>query len=257
MKVSSTLLFLAMLAVCGSAMADDAKPDGQWRGNGGAALSVSSGNTHGTSLNLTADATRLTANDKLAISGQMLGSRSESSGVATTTANQWNAGTRYDYNLSPIIFGFGGLDLGHDQLKQLSLRSVVSGGLGYHVIKASDDRFDVFGGASYRADRYSGSGVSINNETKTSLNAVELLLGEESQHKLSESTSFKQKLVISPNLSSAKGMRATFDAGLLVSMSKTLSLNLTLQDRYDSLSQAPLKKNDLLFFTGVNVKFGE
>ncbi len=257
MRLCLPLLFLATMASYGNALADDEKLDGRWRGNGGAALSVSSGNTHSSSLIITADAARRTVQDKLALYGQILGSRSESNSVTSTTANQWSAGTRYDYNISPEIFGFGGLDFSHDQLKQLSLRSVVSGGLGYHMIKTAENTWDLFGGAAYRADKYSGSGVSINDEMKTSLSAVELLLGEESSHKLSESTSFKQKLVISPNLSSSKGTRATFDAGLQVAMSKTLSLNLTLQDRYDSLSQAPLKKNDIMFFTGVNVKFGD
>lgn len=90
---------------------------------------------------------------------------------------------------------------------------------------------------------------------RTSLNALELLIGEESTHKLSEITSFNQRLVIN-NSTNNTGRRATFNAGLLVSLNETLSLNLTLQDRYDSFVSAPLKKNDILFFTGVNVKFG-
>ena len=124
------------------------------------------------------------------------------------------------------------------------------------MIKTPENQWDVFGGVAYRIDKYNGLGVSINNEVVTKLNATELLLGEESAHKLTESTSFKQKFVVSPNLSSSKGVRATFDTGLLVALNKTMSLNVTLQDRYDSLSQSPVKKNDILFFTGINVKFG-
>ncbi|MGA8148863.1 MAG: DUF481 domain-containing protein [Gallionellaceae bacterium] len=256
MKVSLSLLFLATMASCGNALADDAKLDGQWRGSAGAALSASSGNTQSSSVTVTADAVRQTADDKLSLHGQILGSQSKSNGVTSTTANQWAAGTRYDHNISADTFGFGGLDFNHDQLEQLTLRSVVSGGLGYHLIKTPENQLDLFGGVTYRADQYSGAGVNINDQMKTSLNAVELLLGEESHHKLTESTSFKQRLEIDPNMSSDKGTRAEFDAGLLVAMSKTLSLNVTLQDRYNSLSEAPIKKNDLTFFTGVNVKFG-
>lgn len=255
MKTATSLLLLASMAHCGNVLAEDAKLDGQWRGNGGAALSISSGNTRSSSLNLTTDAARLTADDKLSLYGQVLAGRSQSNGVTNTTANQWLAGTRYDHNITSEVFGFGGLDFSHDQIKLLSLRSVVSVGLGYHVIKTPENQWDVFGGVAYRTDKYSGLGVSINNEMVTKLNATELLLGEESVHKLTESTSFKQKLVVSPNLSS-KGVRATFDTSLLVALNKTMSLNVTLQDRYDSLAQAPVKKNDILFFTGINVKFG-
>jgi len=96
----------------------------------------------------------------------------------------------------------------------------------------------------------------INNELKTSFSTTELLFGEESNRKLTESTSFKQKLVVSPDLGSNKGILATFDAGLLVTLNKTLCLSMTLQDRFNSLAQAPVKKNDILYLTGTNVKFG-
>lgn len=257
MKIStSILLLLAAMGSTGRVMAADLIADGKWRGNGGAALSISSGNTQSQSLNLTVNAARLTTDDKFSAYGQILSSKSDSNGVTTTTANQWLAGTRYDHNIAGEVFGFGGLDLNHDQLKSLALRSVVSAGLGYHVIRTQENQWDVFGGLAYRDDQYNDPGVLINNELKTKLGTTELLFGEESSHKLTESTSFKQKLVITPDLSSNNGIRATFDAGLLVALNKTMSLSMTLQDRYDSLAQDPVKNNDLLFFTGINVKFG-
>jgi len=135
MKISVSVLLLAALANSSNTLADEAKLEGQWRGNGGAALSISAGNTNSKSLNLTADAARLTPDDKLSIYGQIMGSRSESNGVTSTTSNQWMAGTRQDHNISVIIFGFCGLHFSHDQIKFLALRSVISGGLGYHVIR--------------------------------------------------------------------------------------------------------------------------
>jgi putative salt-induced outer membrane protein YdiY len=256
MKVYVSLLILVVTTNIDIAIADEIKTDGLWRGNAGAALSISSGNSKSESLNLTADAVRATVDDKLSLYAQILGSRAESNGVTSTSANQWMAGGRYDRNITGELFGFGGLDFSHDQIKLLSLRSVVSGGLGYHLIKTSGNQWDLFGGLAYRTDKYSEPGILVNNELKTSLNATELLLGEESSHKLTESTSIRQKLVIAPSLSSNKGTRATFDAGLLVALNKTISLSVKLQELYDSNAQAPVKKNDILFFTGINVKFG-
>ena len=63
--------------------------------------------------------------------------------------------------------------------------------------------------------------------------------------------------MVNPSLSSDKGVRVAFDTSLLVAMNKTLSLSVALQDRYDSHAQAPTKNTDTLFFTGINVKFGE
>ena len=259
MKLFTSLLLFFFVAISGIAFAEEPKKDGLWRGVGGAAFSLAAGNTSSESLNLTVDAARLTVNDKLALYAQILARSAESTvnGVTSrdTTANQWLAGTRYDHTLSGEVFGFGGLDLSHDQIKLLSLRSVISTGLGYHLIKTPEDRWDVLGGLAYRTDRYNVPGILIDNELKTSHNSTELLLGEESSHQLTESTSFKQKLTVSPNLSST-GYRAAFDAGLSVALNKTMSLSVTLQDRFDSTADAPAKKNDVLFFTGINVKFG-
>jgi putative salt-induced outer membrane protein len=256
MKKKSKALALAALAYCGNVSAEDVQADGRWRGNGGAALSISSGNTQSRSLNLNMVAARVTDHDKLSLYGQILSSRATANGVTSTSANQWKAGTRYDRNISPNVFGFGGLDFNHDQIQQLSLRSVISGGLGYHLIKTPENRWDIFGGLDYRADRYSGLGILVDNSMQTRFNTVELLLGEESNHKLTETTTFRQHLVVYPNLSNGGGYRATLDSGLAVSLSKAMNLNITLQDRYDSRAQAPIRKNDLMFFTGVSIKFG-
>jgi len=67
-NVVAPLLPLASMACRTSAWADEVKPDGIWRGNGGAALSNATGNTQSSSLTITADTTRRTADDKLSLS---------------------------------------------------------------------------------------------------------------------------------------------------------------------------------------------
>lgn len=260
-KALALALFLAAAASCQNAHADDAKHDGLWRGNGGAAFSDSYGNTQSSSLTITADATRQTQEDKLSLNGQYVGSRAQttSNGVTSTstTANQWEARSRYDHNISEKNFDFGGLDFNRDQIQLLSLRTVVSGGLGRHVIKTDETQWDVLGGLSYRADRYSNPGVTINNQATMGFDTTEFLLGEESTNKLTESTTFKQHLMYRPNINRDKGYLVTFDSTLMVAINKSLSLRVSLQERFNSLAQAPIKKNDTLFFTGINVKFGE
>ena len=153
-----SMLAITSLLASGSAFADAPPADGQWRGAGGAGMSMSTGNARNSSLNLVVDAARVTAADKLSVYGQALFAQSKKDDDTTTTANMWRAGTRYDHNLNERVFGFGGLDLEHDQLKHLSLRGVLSGGLGYHLIKNADTTWDVFGGVAYKMDRYMAPG---------------------------------------------------------------------------------------------------
>jgi putative salt-induced outer membrane protein YdiY len=238
------------------AMADEPPRDGLWHANGGLAITLSAGNTRSQSLNLNANANRRTARDKWSLYAQALGSRAESNGLTSTTANQWSGGARYDHNISKNLFGYTGLDFGRDMIKLLRLRSLASVGLGTHLVNTDDTQWDIFGGASYRSEEYIDPGVMVRNQLRTKLNSAETMVGEESTNTLTPSTTFMQRFTASYGLNRDGGYRATFDTSLSVAINQTLSLKVSLQDRYDSLAEEPIKPNDLLFFTGVNVKFG-
>lgn len=234
---------------------------GRWDGDFNAGFSLSAGNTDSQSFNLGLDTSYQRPDDKLSLSAQYLESRARSvtNGVVTTsiTALQWRLGGRYDRDITPREFGFVGLEFSHDRIRQLDLRTVLSSGLGRHLVKDRDDQWDVYGGLSYREDLYGGNGVLINDVMQTRLETIETLLGEESSHQLGGTPArFKQKFVLYQSLFNDKGTRATLDAGLQLDISKALSLSVKLQGRYDSLAQAPAEKYDLLFLTGLSVKLG-
>jgi putative salt-induced outer membrane protein len=126
------------------------KPDGQWRSALGLGASMSSGNSKATNLAATADAVRATSQDKASLYGNANYAKSND----TTTGEQVRLGGRYDYNLGVDTFAFGGLDLDHNKFANLSLRGLVSGGLGYHAIRGETTTLDLFGGLGYTSDRY-------------------------------------------------------------------------------------------------------
>ncbi len=235
--------------------------NGRWDGDFNAGFSLSAGNTDSQSFNLGLDTTYQRPDDKLSLSAQYLESRtrSVSNGVVTTglSALQWRLGGRYDRDITAREFGFVGMEFSHDRIRQLDLRTVLSSGLGHHLVKARDDQWDVYGGLTYREDLYGGSGVLINDVLQTRMETTEILLGQESSHQLGGTAArFRQKFVLYPSLFTDKGTRATLDAGLSLDIHKSLSLSVKLQGRYDSLAQAPAEKYDLLFITGLSVKFG-
>jgi len=75
-------------------------------------------------------------------------------------------------------------------------------------------------------------------------------------HRLSPTVSLKQRLDLYPGVSGDKAVLATFNAGLSVAMSTTLSLTVGLTDSYNSKPPLGTKSSDLGLFTGINVKFG-
>ena len=223
------------------------KPDGQWRGSVGLGATIANGNTKSTNLNLNADAVRQTAIDKLGFYAQSLYGSSTVSGTTTTTAQQFRLGGRYDRNITNEWFAFGSLDIEKNKLANVKWRIVPAGGAGYHIIKTDVTTFDVFAGLAYNSiRRYSGDDNS----------GMELVIGEESTHKLSDTSVFRQKLVVYPSLRNSGDFRATFDAGIATRIMGGLSLVVNLSDRYDSTATSPVKKNDLLIFTGLQYGFG-
>ena len=231
------------------------KTDGLWRGTGGAALSVTSGNTSSTSLLLNGEAVKATVDDKITLDAAIQRATNKAGGVTQTTADRWSLAGEYDRNLGPRLFGFGKLGLESDKLIKLDLRTGVAAGLGYHVIATDTTSFDLFGGVGYTTDSYSVA-QTVGGKVGTRFSRSSIYLGEASSHKLSDTVSFKQRLELYPGSSGDKAVLAKFNAGLAVAMSSTMSLNVGLVDSYNSKPPAGTKKNDVGLFTGVNVNFG-
>ena len=226
------------------------KPDGQWRSLFTAGASIANGNSDAKSASLAADVIKLTSSDKWEFTGG--GQYARSAGA--TTANRQTFTGLYNQDITPQWFGFGQLDLVRDIPADLASRITPSTGLGYHVIKKPDQTFDVSAGLAYTWDRYRAPQV-VDDELRSRYNHLEMLLAEESNNKLSDTTSFKQKLTIYPSVSQGDGVRTVFDAGLSVAMTKQLALTASLSHRYDSQPGEGLKKNDTLFVTGVSLRF--
>jgi putative salt-induced outer membrane protein YdiY len=245
---------LALACLAASALPVQAqvtqKPDGQWRSLFTAGASIATGNTDAKSASLGADVIKLTPTDKWAITGAAQYARS----AGATTANHVGGNTIYSSDFTPQWFGFGELDLLHDQPSDLSLRTTLGSGIGYHVVKKPDQSFDLSAGLAYTMDRYRHEQV-IQDEARRRYDHAELLFAEESNNKLSDSTTFKQKLTVYPNLRDTGDGRTVFDAGLSVAMTKQLALSATLSHRYESRPGQGLGRNDTLFVTGVSLRF--
>lgn len=250
-----TFTLLAALATS-HAMAQSTLAAPQWRGLAGASLAVTSGNSSTQALLVNADIARATADDKVTIVGFINEGKSKKAGVSSTTAGKWGVAGQYDRNLTADVYGFGKLGVDHDRVIDLSLRSQVAAGLGYHLIRTPADTFDVFGGVAYTSSSYK-TPQTIAGTTDTRFNSTGLLLGEESTHQLNDAVFFKQRLEYYPGMTGNQNQMVKFNAGLSVSMSRSLALTVGVVDTYNSKVAAGVKKNDLSVFTGVSYKIGQ
>jgi putative salt-induced outer membrane protein len=241
--------------------ADPAKEDGQWRGAFSAGLAVASGNTKSTNFNASVDMLRATKEDKITLFLTSLYGTRDVAGKNEKTANLTRGGVRYDWNLSDRMFVFGLLEAEQDKIQRLDSRFIGGAGVGYKVIKEKDTSFDLFAGLTGRRDSKTVTVERIaplvgTFDQKVTSTSTELLLGEESNHKLSDSVSFKQRLAVYPNLKNSGEYRAQFDSGLVVGLAAGVNLQVSLSDRYNSEAAFGTKKSDLLFLTGINISLG-
>ncbi len=221
------------------------KPDGVWRGSLGLGAAGASGNTESTTYSVNGDAVRQTENSKTNGYIQSVYGRSESAGASQRTSDLIRAGGKHDRNINENKFAFGSIDLERDQIIDLDLRSVVAGGLGYHVVKREGFTFDVSTGPAYNRERYSTGTREF----------IEWLIAEESTHAFTPTVSFRQRLAYYPNLKESGEFRILFDIGLVLKVTSNWSATITLNDRYQSNPLPGVKKNDLLFVTGLQYAF--
>ena len=243
------LLLAAALNAGAAAAQPKVKPDGQWRATVGLAASYASGNTDSSSVALTAEAVRATSADKIAAFARGLYGRTD----GETTADRLGFGGRYDFNLSARAYAFGQAEFLRD--KQANLRSRLSGagGVGYKFLDSEKNKFDVYAGLGYTQESYFDPTV-VADELRSSYGHAEAIIGEGSNHQLTDTTRFRQRLAYYPNLSEGGDFRAEFDAGIATAINSSLDLTVGVNYRYNSDPGTGLKKDDVLFLAGVAYK---
>jgi len=226
------------------------KPDGQWRYLLSAGANISSGNNDARSLNLSGEAARQTEDDKWIWIAKA--DQASNSGVATT--DRYGLRTQYDRNFSPDWFAFGSGETLSDELANIDARYSVASGVGRHIWREERGYFDVSAGLGYTYDRYV-TATDISGAMRDRYGRMELVLAEESSHKLTETTRLRQKFTLYPDLRDSGKYRAVLDTGLTVAMTPTLNLSAGLSYRYDSEPGTGLEKVDAMFVTGVSLRF--
>ena len=212
-----------------------------WAGGINVGFALTGGNSETENLALAFNADHPTKNDDIKLYANSVYSKNNApKAVPSVTANTIQAGARYAHNLTPRLFGFGAADFQTDALQTLDLRSVFTGGLGYHVIKTDKTTFDLLGGAGYTRETYAGVSDSF---------AV-LSVGEELTRKVGHGTVVTEQGYYFPDLSNTGQYRATFNLGTVTKISKWLGWQNAFGDIYVSNPPVGKKTNDVLLTTG-------
>lgn len=219
-----------------------------WDGSANVGFSFTSGNSRTTTFTAGVRAEKSSESDKWTTYLNTLWNSNRAGGINVTTSNAIWGGLRYDRNITRKLFAFGSYDFERDKPQLLNFRSVVGGGLGYHVIKNDKTELDLFGGAAWNKTWFVGG---------LSRSSAEILAGNTLKHKFNERMKFQQGFTFYPNLTNAGEYRFIFDSTLSADVTSRIGWFVTVADRYNSLPLAGIEKNDFLFATGLKVGFGK
>lgn len=219
-----------------------------WSGFVSLSFAGSSGNSQTSSIATAASASRQAGKNKMGLYFNQVYASQSNILPHGATANRISGGYRIDRDINARMFVFGTTDFDYDKFLDLDLRSVLGGGLGYHIWKSSSGFWDFNAGGVHNREKF-GTGLVRNSG--------ELLLGEESSHKLLRSVKFYQKAILYPNLSQTGEYRMNFDAGAAMPIFKWLEWNIGFSDRYLSNPILGKKSNDLLYTTGIRFSFDQ
>lgn len=222
-----------------------------WKGGVNVGLAIARGNSDTTSLSTGFTADRKTLRDELTIYESSIYT-SNGGANSGTTANSILGGIKYDRNFTKKLFGFVSGDFTHDELQDLNLRSIYSGGLGWHWINNPNTTLDLLGGINYTRETYSSSTADVN----VNRNLPGITAGEVFMHKFGKSTVVNQDFYFYPDLSNIDQYRFSIDFAAVTKINKWLAWQFTLTDRY--VTDPPIagtKTNDVILSTGINVSF--
>jgi putative salt-induced outer membrane protein YdiY len=140
--------------------------------------------------------------------------------------------------------GFGQIE--QDQFRRLNYRALLGGGVRRTLMK-TDDKAAWFGiGAFYSTEELSGDGTE--NRWRANLYLVW-------KHALGTHTHFATTTYCQPAVNDVTDYRLSEEAGLTVSMTRTLDLAVTLNVYHDSQPPAGVKQTDVSFTTGIKYRF--
>ncbi len=215
-----------------------------WDGGVDFSYSLSTGNIRTNTLAFGTNLARETRRDKTNLYAALIKSKSKTGDVSETTANAIRGGGRYEINLTDKLVVFGFADFDYNEIQLLDLRAVLGGGIGYYLVRNERTEFQIFGGGDYAREEYS---------TGVTRNSGELLFGQSLSFRPSERVLFKERLQIFPNMSDPGEYRISFDSILTTRLTKWLTWNFIVSNRYISNPPLGSKNNDLILTTGVGV----
>jgi Protein of unknown function, DUF481 len=218
-----------------------------WAGSANLGWAGTAGNAKTTTFAFGSNAERATLTDKTSVHFSSVSASALIGGATASTARAVRGGWAYQRDFRPRVFGNVFNDYEYDRFQSLNLRFVLGAGGGYHAIASEGTKLDLLAGLNYNRESFS---------TPLTRHSAEFSWGDEFNHRLNSIVSLVQSYRMFNSLTETPDFRVAFDFGASARLAQWLTWNVTASDRYQSNPVAGRLRNDVLYSTGLGVRFG-
>lgn len=223
-----------------------------WAGTANFGFAGTKGNAQTLTITSGLNAARVTRADKSTVYFNAIRASALIEDVAAITARAVRGGWAYNRNIRRKLFLNTFNDYEFDRFQNLDLRFVLGGGAGYTVWKLERSRLDLLAGGAFNREAFAESPEDVNGLVRRS---GEAYLGDDFTLKLNSTTAFFQNARYFPNFSQPGEYRLNFDMGANTQLTKWLTWNTTVSNRYLSNPVRGRQNNDFIYSTGFGVTF--
>jgi hypothetical protein len=223
-----------------------------WQGSFTLGFAGTQGNAEAFTAAAAFKAARITRSDKTTVYLNAIRASAEINNVSETTAQAVRGGWSYGKNISSRFFVNVFNDYEYDRFQNLDLRFVLGGGLGYIAWQVEErGRLDILAGVAYNREKFSPP----RPQEPFTRNSAEAYFGDDFTYTLNDRVALYQNFRVFPNLSDGGEYRINFDAGANTKLTRWLTWNVGLSDRFLSNPVPGRLQNDLLYTTGIGITF--
>lgn len=217
-----------------------AEKTGKWSLRVEAGLNGQTGNTERIGFNGRIDTRFKTDKERLNIYAQ--GRFGRENGVRTV--NEILGGAKLEVDVSDRWFAYGQTELEFDEFENLDLRTTVTAGMGYFLIKEEDQDLKLRAGAGYMHE-------SFDDGTMQDQGVLEL--GVEYRKQINDRLLFTHGTTYFPSLDSLGDYRLRIENAieLALNKSKTAKLKAGVRNEYDARPQPGVDRLDTFYFMNL------
>jgi hypothetical protein len=218
-----------------------------WTVTGSLNLAGTKGNAETSTLTTPINFVRASNTTRTTAYFNSISSSAKINGVESSTAKAIRGGWAYNRNITKKIFGSLFNDYEYDKFQSLDLRVTFGGGAGYLIWAHDANRLSVIAGPDWNRAAFGASRSSA----AFTRNSAEAFWGNDFNYKVSARTSLVETFRMFDNLSDTGEYRMNADAAATTQLTKWLTWNISLSDRYLSNPAPGFKTNDFLYSTGL------